>query len=163
MKKFRSIRFLVSSPDPTQEETESLVTFGQSLGFLGNSLVPRHLRLGYESIWGKVSIYNVENTICGCNTGKPQHNDSNFMPLKIISHQFSTASYEFLMKPKVSAECHLVGRVLVLCIPYSFQLSDYNCPLPTFWSYSPTVEFLSTLNSYVLITWSLHDVYQWIQ
>ena len=35
-----------------------------------------------------------------------------FLALKEISHQFSTASYVFMMKPEVSVKWHLVGGVL---------------------------------------------------
>ena len=41
-----------------------------------------------------------------------QHNDSSFLALKKTTFQFSTASYEFFMKPEISAEYHLVGGVL---------------------------------------------------
>ena len=88
----RSIRFpsLVPRPHP---RGESLVTFGQSFGF--------YYFLG--------RIFHLPKTPLVVAT--LETHDSSFFSK--ISYQFSTASYEFLMKPEVSTKFHLVGGVLV--------------------------------------------------
>ena len=42
----------------------------------------------------------------------PLATSARFLALKKTTFQFSTASYEFFMKPEISAEYHLVGGVL---------------------------------------------------
>ena len=102
--------------------------------------------LGFRGLLsGEIFHLPIENTICGCNTRNPwllQHNFGTEKKLAIM--QFSTASYEFLMKPEVSAECHLVGSweettwwvswlitlpAILFCVPRSIKHGRHHLTL----------------------------------
>ena len=99
----RSIRFLVSSPDPTQGERVWLGSANPS---------------GFITTWAE---FPIRQSHCRKHHLWFQH----WKPLATsawwqqlfgndywASYHFSTASYEFFMKPMVLAKCHLMGGVL---------------------------------------------------